>query len=154
MDTYLLLGNPEAPNGMSPDEFEADFEKTSRGEFADDWWTMTKRSKSQPGDQVVLLRTGSVNRGIIGFGVRRAGELKPGQNGRSEFPVRFANLRSLRHKPFLDQQMLRRYGFSSPANFPFSGRLLDGDLLAALERCCAEVLRIPLSILCTAPASS
>lgn len=140
MGTYLLIGNPEAAEGMSRDEYEADIEKTARGEFADEWWSMTKRSKSRPGDQVVLLRTGSVKRGIIGFGVRRAGEPKPGQGTRFEFPVKFANLRSLRDEPFLDQQTLRHYGFSTPAKLPFSGRLLEGDLLEALERCCAGVL--------------
>lgn len=148
MDTYLLTGNPEKKTGgMSVDEYETICRQVREKGYADALWTM-KNTKSNPGDQVVLLRQGRVNSGIIAFGHRVAGDTKPGEGNRKEYPIRFCNTRSIHDDPYISTDDLKKKAdFWSPANFPAAGTQLTEKQLLALE----ELLGVSLSTLCTGP---
>lgn len=153
MNTYLLIGNPSdgREGGMSRQDYQERFEYIKRQGFADDHWTMWKFD-SKPGDQVVLLRTGGEKPGLIGFGLRRAGDWLPGFKDRREYPVRFHNLKSLHDEPYISRSRLRGDGFWREGNFPGSGTKLSPEELLALERCCEKELKLSLSSLCGGPA--
>jgi hypothetical protein len=149
--TYFLTGNPNMSNaigGMNVPLYEGLCQEIARNGYADGRWTFWS-SDSQPGDQVVLLRTGR-NGGINGFGLRREGEPETGHNGRRDYPVRFHNLRSILNPPYITRDIYKnRYGFWPSNNLRQGGHPLDDRLLSALDTCCRAELGAAFSELCS-----
>jgi hypothetical protein len=155
MNTYLLTGNPEKkadPEDMTPpmriDVYEETCRQVRDKGYADDHWTMLNQG-SVEGDQVVLLRQGSKNPGLIAFGQRRKGEPIEGTGRRQEQPVRFYKARSINEDPYISLVELRKAGFWRLSNFPGSGTLLSDEELHALQACCEAMLGESLSELCS-----
>jgi hypothetical protein len=157
MNTYVLTGNPREgkEGGMRRELYQESYDRWLHNGSAEDHWTMWS-FRSEPDHQVVLLLLGVENLGLVGFGVRRAGEWQEGFKGRREYPVTFNNLRSLEDEPYISSAKLKDRGFWRGDNFQRGGTEVKGKLLKALEECCKQELDVDLSKLCgssyTAPA--
>ena len=150
MKIYFLTGNPsksEAKGGMRVRRYEERCRDLALHGYTEDSWTFWD-ADSQPGDQVVLLRTGP-NGGIIGFGLRCEGTSEAGFNSRKEYPVRFYNLRSTLNSPFISREVhKRKYAFWPYNNAQRGGLPLDDRLLSALDNCCRAEHGVSFSTLC------
>jgi hypothetical protein len=166
--TYLLTGNPDKRGGMKEEDYRSHLRECIGQGSSDDIWTVAYADEeavekvatkcAQQAGYAVLLRQGGKKpeeRGIIGFGERVPGIPKPWPQGsqkrvRLEGPVRFFNLKPLRVQPFLSVHDLQKFGWKkSLCETQQSGHELSPEDMESLDQCCAAILGVSLSVLCT-----
>jgi hypothetical protein len=157
MNTYLLMANMSKPSGEGMDRNvyqELANKLIGSGTPVADMWTMRDRprargSSSKPNEQVVLMRAGQENPGLIGFGLRCEGEVGNGWRDRLEYPVDFYNLRPLSVQPFVPRDDLKSCScWPLPYNGQCSGVLLPEDLVLRLDEHLKKVFDTSLSGFC------